>query len=99
MSGLTALREFGRRRSSRISVRPTLQGMGSAEELYKRLADAADVKLAAASTSLEQARIVGDLGIEGVMVVAVLLDLLTTRVDQLESETKKLKRKAKKRRA
>ena len=62
--------------------------MGSAEDLYKRLADAADVKLAAASTSLEQARIVGDLGIEGVMVVAVLLDRLTTRVDQLESEIK-----------
>jgi hypothetical protein len=70
--------------------------MGSAEELYKRLADVADAKLAVASTPLEQARIVGDLGIEGVMVMAVLLDRQTTRVDQLESEIKKLKRKAKK---
>ena len=70
--------------------------MGSAEDLYKRLAD--DPGSFKRRRSGCQPH-VGDLGIEGVMVVTVLLDRLTTRVDQLESEIKKLKREAKKRRA
>jgi hypothetical protein len=70
--------------------------VGLATEQIKQLAASSDARMATASTSIEQTRIVADLGVESAFVVAMLVDDLTRRVEQLENEIKALKRKKEK---
>jgi hypothetical protein len=70
--------------------------VGLATEQIKQLAADSDARMATASTSIEQTRIVADLGVESAFVVAMLVDDLTRRVEQLENEIKALKRKKEK---
>lgn len=69
--------------------------MKSAFSEIKALADVTDAMVAAADSTIEQARLIADLGVEAAGVVGLLLDELSAKVEQLEAEVKALKHKAK----
>jgi len=70
--------------------------MTSAAKEISQLARVADAKMPAASGAFAQARIVADLSLDSAMTVAVLLDDLAARVEQLEGQISEKHRKKKK---
>ena len=70
--------------------------MTSAAKQINQLARVADAKMPSASGAFAQTRIVADLSLGGVMTVAVLLDHLAERVEQLEGHITGVHQKKKK---
>jgi hypothetical protein len=62
----------------------------------KSLSEVAAAKMDAAGSSIEQARVMADLGFECAALCAATVDVLAGRIAELEVEVKKLKGKAKK---